>query len=88
MGKSKKEEICSPRLPSEEEKEKFTKDFQFVKSLCWLCDRIAKKIHEKKEVTEADGYHMSTCLPAIMSVRMDGQTSDQTLIFAIEENAA
>ena len=71
LKKSKKEESFQPNLPTEEETEKFVKDFQWVKSLCWICDRIARKINDKKELSEADGYHMNACLPAIMSIRAD-----------------
>ncbi len=57
------------QILSQEILERFVKDFYTLKSSCFMCHDIVKKIEQKRPLTDGDQYHISVCLPSLRNLR-------------------
>lgn len=47
----------------------FVRGYHLLRCECFMCKQIVRKIEHKQELTHADHYHMSVCMPALKELR-------------------
>ena len=70
--KNEYEKMVSRTESKQQEKEQIKISDEIGKRIntqCFMCRRVIEKVKTGKELTEADVYHISVCVPAIASLR-------------------
>jgi hypothetical protein len=47
----------------------FVRDYHLLQCACFMCKQIVHKIERRQELTHADHYHMSVCMPVLQELR-------------------
>ncbi|GEM_PF-5317230 len=54
----------------------FVRDYHLLQCGCFMCKQIIRKIECRQELTHADHYHMSVCMPVLKELRKKGDENE------------